>query len=65
MGEVGVLKHVLSNSEMSKKCYLVIDFEEERYVGTLLCDDLNKRDWRPGRVAPSLACLISVRPAVE
>ena len=39
MGEVGVLKHVLSNSEMSKKCYLVIDFEGERYVGTLLCDD--------------------------
>jgi len=38
-GEVGVLTQVLSNSEMSRKCYLVIDFEGERYVGTLLCDD--------------------------
>jgi hypothetical protein len=76
MGEVGVLKHVLSNSEMSKKCYLVIDFEGERYVGTVLCDDHAfslqiprvleiKRDWRPGRVAPSLACLIFLGPAVE
>jgi hypothetical protein len=38
-GEVVVLTQVLSNSEMSKKCYLVIDFEGERFVGTLLCDD--------------------------
>jgi hypothetical protein len=39
MGEVGVLKFVRSNSRMSNKCFLVIDFEEELYIGTLIFND--------------------------
>ena len=38
-GEVGVLKYVHSNSLMSNKCFLVIDFQEETYIGSLLCKD--------------------------
>jgi hypothetical protein len=38
-GEVGVLKHVMRHTEMPTKCYLVIDYEGERYTGCLLFDD--------------------------
>ncbi len=37
-GEVGVLKYVHSNSELSK-CFLVIDYQSETYVGCILCRD--------------------------
>jgi hypothetical protein len=39
MGEVGVLKYVHSNTEMSNKCFLVIDFQSKTYVGSILCRD--------------------------
>jgi hypothetical protein len=35
-GEVGVLQYVHSNSKVSGKCYLVIDYQHETYVGTLI-----------------------------
>jgi hypothetical protein len=37
-GEVGVLRYVHFN-DGSSKCYLVIDFEAEHYVGTLNLHD--------------------------
>jgi hypothetical protein len=39
MGEAGVLKFVRSNSRMSNKCFLVIDFEEELYISTLIFNE--------------------------
>jgi len=39
MGEAGVLKYVHSNTEMSNKCFLVIDFQSKTYVGSILCRD--------------------------
>jgi hypothetical protein len=39
MGEVGVLKYVHSNSLMSNKCFLVIDFQHEAYIGSLIFKD--------------------------
>jgi hypothetical protein len=39
MGEVGVLKYVHSNSLISNKYFLVIDFEEEAYIGSLIFRD--------------------------
>jgi hypothetical protein len=39
MGEVGILKYVHSNSLMSNKCFLVIDFQEEAYIGSLIFKD--------------------------
>ena len=39
MGEVGVLKYVHSNSLMSNKCFLVIDFQDEAYIGSLIFKD--------------------------
>ena len=39
MGEVGVLKYVHSNTEMSNKCFLVIDFQHEAYIGSLIFKD--------------------------
>jgi len=39
MGEVGVLKYVHSNSLMSNKCFLVIDFQNEAYIGSLIFKD--------------------------
>jgi hypothetical protein len=38
-GEVGVLSYVHSNAKLSSRCYLVIDYEGETYVGTLLFDN--------------------------
>jgi hypothetical protein len=38
-GEVGVLKYVHSNSLRSNKCFLVIDFQEEAYIGSLIFKD--------------------------
>jgi len=34
-GEVGVLNYVHSNPKVSGKCYLVMDYEGESYVGTM------------------------------
>src|SRR6185503_10460911 len=39
VGEVGVLSYVHSNATLSSRCYLVMDYEDETYVGTLLFDD--------------------------
>ena len=38
-GEVGVLRYVRSTDEPSKKCFLVIDYDGQYYVGSLLFDD--------------------------
>ena len=39
-GEIGVLKQVhLGLGDRSPRCYLVIEHDRERYVGTLLFDD--------------------------
>jgi hypothetical protein len=35
-GEVGILQYVHSNPNVSGKCYLVMDYESETYVGTLV-----------------------------
>jgi hypothetical protein len=39
VGEMGVLAYIHARHGPSNKCYLVIDHEHERYVGTLLFDD--------------------------
>ena len=38
-GEIGVLKYVYANDRVSNKCYLVIDYENMRYVGCLIFND--------------------------
>jgi hypothetical protein len=38
-GEVGVLTYVYSNRRVVNKCFLVIDYEQETYVGSLVCAD--------------------------
>ena len=38
-GEVGTLSYVYANERLSSKCFLVIDYENERYVGALLFSD--------------------------
>ena len=39
-GEIGVLTHVVpSKTEPHTRCYLLIDFKDERYMGTLLFDN--------------------------
>jgi hypothetical protein len=35
-GEVGVLTYVYSNARLSSRCFLVMDYEGETYVGTLI-----------------------------
>lgn len=40
-GEIGVLKYVYTSGGVpSDKCFLVIEHENEQYVGTLLFDNL-------------------------
>jgi hypothetical protein len=38
-GEVGILRQVNGDSRSNRRCFLVIEHEGERYVGTLLFDD--------------------------
>jgi hypothetical protein len=38
-GEVGVLAYVHSNARISNRCYLVINYGGESYVGTLIFDN--------------------------
>lgn len=38
-GEAGVLKYVHSNSLMSNKCFLIMEFQAENYIGTLIFKD--------------------------
>ena len=38
-GEIGVLKYVFSRHGPSSKCYLIIEYEHENLVGTLLFDN--------------------------
>lgn len=38
-GEVGVLRYIHLADQASKKCYLVIEYNRERYVGSLSFDD--------------------------
>ena len=35
-GEVGILTYVHSNAQSSSRCYLIMDYEGETYVGTLI-----------------------------
>jgi len=39
-GEVGVLTHVTGNHQITNRCYLVIEYEKERYMGCLLVDEI-------------------------
>lgn len=38
-GEVGVLTYVYANSRVSNKCYLIIEHEQQKYIGCLIFDD--------------------------
>jgi hypothetical protein len=38
-GEVGVLRYVHANPAISNKCFLVIEHQDERYVGCMIIDD--------------------------
>jgi hypothetical protein len=38
-GEVGVLTYVYMRRQPATKCFLVIDYQNETFVGTLLFDD--------------------------
>ena len=38
-GEVGILTYVHSNAQSSSRCYLIMDYEDETYVGTLIFGD--------------------------
>jgi hypothetical protein len=39
-GELGVLRYVHANRNVSNKCYLVIEHDKEYYVGSLIFDDV-------------------------
>jgi hypothetical protein len=43
-GEVGILRYIHSSGSPSHKCYLVIEYEAEHYVGTVFFDDRTFRD---------------------
>jgi hypothetical protein len=38
-GEIGILRYLYANNALSGKCYLVIDYEQEQYVGCLIFND--------------------------
>jgi hypothetical protein len=38
-GEIGVLKYVHYNTIMSNKCFLVINFQADSYIGSLIFKD--------------------------
>jgi hypothetical protein len=38
-GEVGILIKVITGPALHNKCFLVIEYEQERYIGSLLFDD--------------------------
>jgi len=40
VGEVGVLRYVHANNKISHKCYLVIEYDREHYVGSLIFEDV-------------------------
>jgi hypothetical protein len=50
-GEIGVLTYVYSNPRMSSRCFLVIDYEGDPYVGALIfeshtfCDQITHLLW--------------------
>lgn len=37
-GEVGTLRYVFASNQVQDKCFLVIDFENQSYIGTLMFD---------------------------
>ena len=39
-GEIGILKKVVPKSALDHKCYLVIEYENKRYIGSLIFDDV-------------------------
>jgi len=39
-GEVGVLTYVIGNHQVTNRCYLVIEHNNERYMGCLLVDEI-------------------------
>ena len=38
-GELGVLRYVHANTRISNKCFLVMEYANEKYVGCLIFDD--------------------------
>jgi hypothetical protein len=38
--EIGVLRYIHAYEESSTKCYLIIEYEGQRYIGALLFDDV-------------------------
>jgi hypothetical protein len=38
--EVGILRYIHAYDKVPNKCFLVIEYKEEHYVGTLLFDDV-------------------------
>ena len=38
-GELGNLKHAITDDQLPCKCFLVIEYEGENYMGSLLFDD--------------------------
>ena len=38
IGEVGTLQYVHANPNLSSRCFLIIDYEGQSYVGTLLLE---------------------------
>jgi hypothetical protein len=40
-GEIGILTHVVPNHALTNRCYLIIEYERERYMGCLLVDNIS------------------------
>jgi hypothetical protein len=38
-GEVGILTKVITGPALHNKCFLVMEYEQERYIGSLLFND--------------------------
>ena len=38
-GEVGILKHVIREDQLPTKCFLVIEYGNEAYMGCVIFDD--------------------------
>ena len=47
-GEVGILRYVHDVNPASNKIYVVIEYEKEHYVGTLIFDDVKFRHQMTG-----------------
>jgi hypothetical protein len=43
--EIGILKHVQDGNSESNKLHLVIEYQKEHYVGSLVFDDIKFHDY--------------------